>query len=156
MQLVIVAVGVKMPAWIEEGVSEYLRRMPSDLRTELREVKPESRTLSRTVPAMLALEAERIRAAIPKRAVVVVLDERGRDLDTIALAAELERWRQAAPCVAFVIGGPDGIDAELKSEAAQTLRLSSLTLPHALVRVLLAEQLYRAWSVTQNHPYHRA
>jgi 23S rRNA (pseudouridine1915-N3)-methyltransferase len=100
-------------------------------------------------------EAARIRAAIPKRSVVIALDEAGLDLTTVELAHRLERWRSEAPALTWLIGGPDGLDASLKAQATLCVRLSSLTLPHAMVRVLLAEQLYRAWSVNANHPYHR-
>jgi 23S rRNA (pseudouridine1915-N3)-methyltransferase len=156
MQLVILAVASRVPDWVETGFAEYAKRMPAEMRLELREIKPEARTQGRTPLALMQAEAQRIRAAIPKRSVLVVLDERGLDLTTLALAAHLERWRSEGVSVTWIIGGPDGIDPTLKTEAALSLRLSSLTLPHAMVRIVLAEQLYRAWSVTQNHPYHRA
>ena len=156
MQLIVAAVGNRMPRWVDTAFDEYARRMPPDLRIELREVKPEPRTSGRTAEAIRALEAERIRAVLPKRARIVSLDERGRDLTTLQLADQLQRWRGAGDDVALIIGGPDGLDSALKAEASELIRLSSLTLAHGLVRVLLAEQLYRAWSITQNHPYHRA
>ena len=105
--------------------------------------------------ALMAREAQRIRTQLPARCKLVVLDERGDDLTTAALAERLVSWQRDAAPVAIVIGGPDGIDAQLRADAHQSIRLSSLTLPHALVRVLLAEQLYRAWSVNAQHPYHR-
>ncbi|AOJ10830.1 23S rRNA (pseudouridine(1915)-N(3))-methyltransferase RlmH [Burkholderia mayonis] len=156
MKLHIVAVGHKMPGWIATGFDEYTKRMPPELRIELREVKPELRSGSRTAESVMAAEKQRIEAALPKHARVVALDERGRDWTTMQLAQALPAWQQDGRDVAFVIGGADGLDPALKSRAELLLRVSSLTLPHGMVRVLLAEQLYRAWSITQNHPYHRA
>ncbi|MCY1294742.1 Ribosomal RNA large subunit methyltransferase H [compost metagenome] len=135
MQLVIVAVGHKMPAWIETGFNEYAKRMPPELRIELREVKPEARSSSNNAATVMQREAART---------------------TVQLAAQLTDWQREGGDVAFLIGGADGLDPALKARANTLIRLSSLTLPHGMVRVLLAEQLYRAWSVTQNHPYHRA
>ncbi|KGV74864.1 23S rRNA (pseudouridine(1915)-N(3))-methyltransferase RlmH [Burkholderia pseudomallei] len=156
MKLHIVAVGHKMPGWIASGFDEYAKRMPPELRIELREVKPELRSGSRTADSVMAAEQQRIEAALPKNARVVALDERGRDWTTMQLAQALPVWQQDGRDVAFVIGGADGLAPALKSRAELLLRVSSLTLPHGMVRVLLAEQLYRAWSITQNHPYHRA
>ncbi|SMG01210.1 23S rRNA (pseudouridine(1915)-N(3))-methyltransferase RlmH [Burkholderia singularis] len=156
MKLHIVAVGHKMPDWIAAGFDEYAKRMPPELRIELREVKPELRSGTRSADSVMAAEKQRIDAALPKNARVVALDERGRDWTTMQLAQALPAWQQDGRDVAFVIGGADGLDAQLKSRAELLLRVSSLTLPHGMVRVLLAEQLYRAWSITQNHPYHRA
>lgn len=155
MKLLVVAVGHRMPAWVEAGFDEFARRMPRELPLQLVEVKAEPRTTGKTVEAMMALEAGRIEAALPPRCRRVILDERGADLTTAALARRLEAWQAEGGDVAFIVGGPDGLAPELKSTAAESLRLSSLTLPHALVRPLLAEALYRAWSVTRNHPYHR-
>ena len=124
------------------------------LKLELKAVKTEPRG-SRTVEQLMAAERERIEAAIPRGAHVVALDERGTALTTAALAARLKTWQLDAADVALVIGGPDGLDPALRASAHERIRLSDLTLPHAMVRVLLAEQLYRAWSITQNHPYHR-
>ncbi len=156
MQLVIVAVGSRMPAWVDAAFGDYASRMPPECRIVLREVRPESRTAGKTVDAMMAAEAERIRAALPKRGPRIVLDERGRDATSQAFADALAGWRDSGDDAAFVIGGPDGLARELKDEATSSLRLSSLTLPHGLARVVLAEQLYRAWSIARNHPYHRA
>jgi len=156
MQLVIVAVGQRMPGWVDDGFAEYAKRMPPEMRIELREVKPEVRGANRNAAAVMALEATRIRAALPKRARLVVLDEHGKDVTTLQLADHLADWRAGGSDVALVIGGADGLDPDLKREANLALRLSSLTLPHGMVRVLLAEQLYRAWTVLQQHPYHRA
>lgn len=155
MKLLVVAVGTRMPAWVDAGFDEYARRMPRETALEMVEIKAEARTTGKTVPAMMAAEAARIESALPARCRRVILDERGRDTTTEKLARRLEQWLAGGEDVAFIIGGPDGLDPALKATAHETLRLSSLTLPHALVRPLLAEALYRAWSVTRNHPYHR-
>ncbi|MCF7696323.1 MULTISPECIES: 23S rRNA (pseudouridine(1915)-N(3))-methyltransferase RlmH [Mycetohabitans] len=156
MKLYIVAVGHRMPDWVTRGFDEYAKRMPPELRIELREIKPEQRVSTRAVTSVMAAERTRIEAALPKGARLVALDEHGLDWTTMQLAQHLPRWQQDGRDVAFVIGGADGLDPAIKAQADLLLRLSSLTLPHAMVRVLLAEQLYRAWSITQNHPYHRA
>lgn len=155
MQLVIAAVGHKMPAWIETGFQEYAKRMPAECRIVLREVKPVERSGSRTAETVMAQERSRIEAVVPKGSRVVALDEHGLDLTTLQMADKLKLWQQERGDVTFVIGGADGLDAGFKKSADLLLRVSSLTLPHGMVRVLLAEQLYRAWSITQNHPYHR-
>lgn len=144
-----------MPPWVTQAVDEYSKRMPAECALEWREIRPESRSGGGTARQWVEREADRIRAALPAGAHRVLLDERGRDLDTRALAARLARWREDTQTVALIIGGPDGVDPALRAEAAETLRLSSLTLPHPLVRVLLAEQLYRAWAILSGHPYHR-
>jgi 23S rRNA (pseudouridine1915-N3)-methyltransferase len=156
MKLTILAVGHKMPDWITNGFDEYAKRMPPELRIELKEIKPEQRSSGRNAESVMAAERQRIEAALPKNARVIALDERGRDWTTMQLANALPGWQQDGRDVAFVIGGADGLAPEVKSRAELMLRISSLTLPHGMVRVLLAEQLYRAWSITQNHPYHRA
>lgn len=155
MKLLIVAVGTRMPKWVEAGFDEFARRMPRELPMQLVELKAEPRTTGKTVEAMMAAEAARIEAALPPRCRRVILDERGADLTTMALANRLEFWQADGQDVALIIGGPDGLAPALKTGADETLRLTSLTLPHALVRPLLAEALYRAWSVLKNHPYHR-
>ena len=155
MKLVVVAVGTRMPSWVADGYREYAKRMPPGAALELVEIKPEARTSGKTVAQMLAAEAGRIRAALPKGGRVIALDERGKDLGTIGLSVQLDAWMQEGGAVAFLIGGADGLDAALKKTCAMQLRLSSLTLPHGLARVLLAEQLYRALSIIGGHPYHR-
>ncbi|HCE08127.1 MAG TPA: 23S rRNA (pseudouridine(1915)-N(3))-methyltransferase RlmH [Oxalobacteraceae bacterium] len=155
MQLIIAAVGHKMPAWIEAGFSEYAKRMPSECRFHLKEIKPVERSASKTAETAMALERARIEAILPKGTRIIALDEHGRDLTTVQLSQLLTQWQQDGRDVTFVIGGADGLDAQFKARADQLIRVSSLTLPHGMVRVLLAEQLYRAWSITQNHPYHR-
>ncbi|MDO9419532.1 MAG: 23S rRNA (pseudouridine(1915)-N(3))-methyltransferase RlmH [Herminiimonas sp.] len=155
MQLVIAAVGHKMPAWIESGFNEYAKRMPSDCRILLKEIKPVERSGSKTAETAMALERTKIEAAVPKGARIIALDEHGKDLTSVQLSQLLKQWQQEGGDVTFVIGGADGLDADFKKNADMLIRISSLTLPHGMVRVMLAEQLYRAWSITQNHPYHR-
>lgn len=155
MKLLIVAVGTRMPAWVEAGFDEFARRMPRELPLHLVEVKAEPRTTGKTVEAMMSAEATRIEAALPARCRRVILDERGTDITTKALAQRLEAWQGEGDDVALIVGGPDGLAPTLKAGADERIRLSSLTLPHALVRPLLAEALYRAWTVQKNHPYHR-
>ncbi|MGE0312689.1 MAG: 23S rRNA (pseudouridine(1915)-N(3))-methyltransferase RlmH [Lautropia sp.] len=152
MQIRIIAVGQRMPAWVDAAVDDYLKRLAGTMRIELVIVRTQPRG---EAGALLAREAARIRQALPAGARVVALDERGEDVDSIALSRRLVRWREQAVPVAIVIGGPDGLDPALKRDAHESLRLSSLTLPHGLARVLLVEQLYRAWSIDANHPYHR-
>ena len=156
MQLVIAAVGHKMPAWIETGFQEYAKRMPPECRIILKEIKPVERSGSRTAETVMAQEREKIEAALPKGARVIALDERGRDWTSVQLSQQLVQWQQDGRDVAFVIGGADGLDPGFKAGADTLIRISSMTLPHGMVRVMLAEQLYRAWSITQNHPYHCA
>ncbi len=155
MRLLIVAVGTRMPHWVSEGYEEFARRMPRELALELMEIKSEPRTAGKPVTALLAAEAARITQALPARCRRIVLDERGQDVTTRQLAGLLAGWMAEGEDVAFIIGGADGLAPEIKAAGHATLRLSSLTLPHALVRVLLAEQLYRATSLLRNHPYHR-
>ena len=158
MRITIVAVGQRQPAWAQTAVNDYLARFPADFKVELKEVKAEPRGTKGNDPIarLLAAEAARIDAAIPRAAHLVALDERGEAWTTAELASSLGHWRDEALHPTFVIGGPDGLDPSVKQRAQMTLRLSSMTLPHALARVLLAEQLYRAWSLLTNHPYHRA
>ena len=155
MQLVIAAVGNKMPDWIEAGFGEYAKRMPAECRVVLKEIKPVDRSGSKTAETVMALERARIEAALPKGARIVALDEHGKDLSSVQLSGCLSQWLQGGRDVALVIGGADGLDPGFKAGADMLMRISSLTLPHGMVRVLLAEQLYRAWSILQNHPYHR-
>jgi len=154
MKLLIVAVGQRVPDWAQTAWDDYAKRFPSELKVELKAVKTEPRG-SKTLDTLYAAERERIEAAIPRGCRIVALDERGSNLSTVALAAKLRHWQLEAQDVALVIGGPDGLDPEFRQQAHERIRLSDLTLPHAMVRVLLIEQLYRAWSVNANHPYHR-
>jgi 23S rRNA (pseudouridine1915-N3)-methyltransferase len=154
MRLLVVAVGQRVPDWAQAAWDDYAKRFPPEMRLELKAVKTEPRA-SKTLPTLLAAERERIEAAIPKGARIVALDERGATLTTVALAAKLKDWQLENDVVALVIGGPDGLDPAFRQAAHERIRLSDLTLPHAMVRVLLAEQLYRAWSINAGHPYHR-
>lgn len=144
-----------MPGWVDEAYADFAKRMPRELPLELVEIKAEPRSVGKPAAVLMAAEAQRLRAALPPRCRRVILDERGADLTTRALAQRIENWQAGGEDVAILIGGPDGLDPALKQEAHETLRLSSLTLPHALVRVLLAEALYRATSLLKGHPYHR-
>jgi len=154
MKLVIVAVGQKVPDWAQTAYDDYAKRFPPELRVELKAVKTEPRG-SKTTETLWAAERQRIEAAIPRGARVVALDERGTTLTTQALAQQLRQWQLGGDDVALVIGGPDGLDPAFREGAHQRIRLSDMTLPHAMVRGLLIEQLYRAWSINANHPYHR-
>jgi 23S rRNA (pseudouridine1915-N3)-methyltransferase len=154
MRLGILAVGHKLPEWVAKGCAEYVKRMPRELPMSIAEIKPEPRG-SKTREQLLAAEMGRLQPALQGYARTVVLDERGADLTTLKLAQRLEDWMREGGDTAFVIGGADGIDEELKRRADDMIRLSSLTLPHAMARLILCEQLYRAVSVVRNHPYHR-
>lgn len=154
MKWLIVAVGQRMPDWAQTAYDDYAKRFPPDAKVEIKTVKTEPRG-SKTLETLLAAERARIEAVIPKGACVVVLDERGTTLTTVALAQQWRQWQLQGDDVVFVIGGPDGLDPDFRAKAHSRIRLSDMTLPHALARVLLIEQLYRAWSVNANHPYHR-
>lgn len=144
-----------MPAWVEQGYAEYAKRMPPESRLQLIEIRAEKRD-GKSTAQILATEKTRIEAACPASALRVTLDERGKPWGTIELSRNLDEWKRAGRDAAFIIGGADGLDEAIKSRADAVFSLSALTLPHALVRVILAEQLYRAASILQNHPYHRA
>ena len=154
MRLMIVAVGLKVPDWAQTAYNDYAKRFPPEIKVELKAVKTEARA-SKTVDSLLLAEKSRIEAAIARGTRIVALDERGTSVTTVALAERLKAWQLSGDDVAIVIGGPDGLEAGFKKAAHERLRLSDLTLPHAMARVLLIEQLYRAWSITINHPYHR-
>ena len=154
MKLFLVAVGQRQPAWADTAYDDFAKRFPPEMRLELKAVKAETRG-AKTAAQLMAAEAARIEAALPKGVRRVVLDERGSRVTTLQLSERLVAWQNDGRDVAIVIGGPDGLDPALKQTADETLRLSDLTLPHAFVRVLLAEALYRAWTVMVNHPYHR-
>jgi 23S rRNA (pseudouridine1915-N3)-methyltransferase len=153
MRFLVVAVGHRMPAWVNAGFAEYAGRMPRDARIELLAIKP----AARSAPLQRVLEAEgkRVLGALPAGCIRVVLDERGALLGTMDLVRRIERWRQAGRDVAFLVGGADGLHERVRQAADLAWSLSPLTLPHGLVRVMLAEQLYRALSILHNHPYHR-
>ena len=143
-----------MPSWAQTAWDDYAKRFPHEIKVELKAVKTEPRG-SKTLETLYAAERTRIEAAIPKGTRIVALDERGTNLTTVALAEKLKAWQLSGDDVALVIGGPDGIDPAFRNAAHERIRLSDMTLPHAFARVLLIEQLYRAWSINANHPYHR-
>lgn len=154
MRLTVVAVGQRVPDWAQTAWDDYAKRFPFEIKVELKAVKTEPRG-SKTLETLYAAERSRIEAAVPKGNRVVVLDERGATLSTKALAAKLQAWQLSGDDISLVIGGPDGVEPAFKQAAHELIRLSDLTLPHAMARVLLIEQLYRAWSINANHPYHR-
>lgn len=155
MKLLILAVGHKMPSWISEGFNEYAKRMPREAKVELVEIKPEPRTTGKTVNQIMEAEAQRIQAALPKDVLRIALDERGAHWTTKQLAQQMQDWMGGGRDVAFMIGGADGLHESVRNSANQLIALSAMVLPHGMVRVLLAEQLYRAHSLLNNHPYHR-
>ena len=154
MRLWIIAVGTKMPEWVDAAFAEYAKRMPREARIELVEIKPEKRS-GKATQQILDAERERILAALPQNCQLLALDERGVALTTRQLAQAMAEWMGGGQDVAFVIGGADGLHEEIKRSARRLLALSAMTLPHGLARVVLAEQLYRALTVLQNYPYHR-
>ncbi len=155
MRVTILSVGHRMPAWIQSGYEEYVRRMPPEIRVELVELKPEERGAGRSREKAKALEGERMLAAVSPGATLFALDERGKTVSTQQLSVMLAAWMREATHPVFAIGGADGLAPAVRQCAAMSLSLSALTLPHGLVRVVLAEQLYRAWSILAGHPYHR-
>ncbi len=155
MKLLIFAVGNKMPSWITEGFNEYAKRMPREAKIELTEIKPEARNSSKPAAQIMEAEAQRIRAALPASALRIVLDEHGATFTTKQLAQLMQDWMRQGRDIAFIIGGADGLHESVKQQAQQLMALSTFTLPHGMVRVVLAEQLYRAHSLLHNHPYHR-
>jgi len=154
MRLWVIAVGQRSPKWAQEAFEDFHKRFPPDWRVTLKTVKTQARE-GEPSAKLMAQEAERLRQALPPGALVVALDERGKNYTTLALSKAIQSWSLEFADIAFVIGGPDGLDPLFKSEARHLMRLSDMTLPHAMVRVLLIEQLYRAWSIQNAHPYHR-
>ena len=155
MKLRLLAVGTKMPAWVEQGYREYAKRLPSDCALELVEINPGHRAKNTSKEKAMQQEAEALKKAIRPQDHVVALDVKGKPWSTEQLAENLSNWRMQGGDVALLIGGPDGMTQDVLSLAKQRWSLSNLTLPHPLVRVLMAEQLYRAWSILQGHPYHK-
>jgi 23S rRNA (pseudouridine1915-N3)-methyltransferase len=156
MKVHVLTVSHKQPAWVHDACAEYEKRLPREWAFRVVEVKPEPRTSGVTAERVQAAEAVRLQAAVPKGARVVALDERGDAWPTRTFAERLDRWQHDGRAVVFVIGGADGLDEEIKKRAAALVRLSSLTLPHALAQVVLVEQIYRAATLLTGHPYHRA
>ena len=155
MRITLLAVGHKAPGWVQEGFNEYARRMPPEARLELVELKPEERGPGRSADRARTLEGERILAAVPQGGTLIALDERGKSVTTQGLSVMLADWMRDGSHPTFAIGGADGLSEAVRARAAKLVSLSALTLPHALVRVVLAEQLYRAWTILARHPYHR-
>jgi 23S rRNA (pseudouridine1915-N3)-methyltransferase len=151
----VVAIGQRQPGWADAAWDDFAKRFPPEMRLELKALKAEPRSTGKTAAQCMAAEAARFEAALPKGVRRVVLDEHGSRLSSAQLAERLGFWRGDGRDVALLIGGPDGLAPALKASADETLRLSDLTLPHAFARVLLAEALYRAWSLGTGHPYHR-
>lgn len=156
MKLLVAAVGQRMPAWVDEAWKDYARRFPPNLPLELKEIRMPSRTRNADVVAAREAEGEALTAGAPAGALVVALDERGTPWTTEELASRLEDWMHEGRDPVFMIGGPDGLSPACRKRADLCWSLGGATYPHALVRVIVAEQLYRAWTITQNHPYHRA
>ena len=159
LTITLISVSHKQPKWVTEAFDEYAKRLPArELKLECKELKPEARE-GKTIAHAMSLEADKIQAVLsnlPRGALVLALDERGKDLTSVGLAEQLGQWQLNHNHVALIVGGADGLSAEFKKQCSGLIRLSSLTLPHGMVRVLLAEQIYRAYSININHPYHRA
>jgi 23S rRNA (pseudouridine1915-N3)-methyltransferase len=156
MRISIVAVGTRMPAWVGQGMTEYTKRLPRELNLAWREIPLAKRGKDAAPPSVCAAEGEQILKAIPAGDRVIALDVQGKRISTEKLAQQLAAWQMSGDNYSILIGGPDGLSPACVARADQCWSLSDLTLPHPLVRVLLAEQLYRAWTITVNHPYHRA
>ncbi|GLR70490.1 23S rRNA (pseudouridine(1915)-N(3))-methyltransferase RlmH [Agaribacter marinus] len=155
MQVQIIAVGNKMPKWVVEGSNEYLKRFPSDFRVEFTEISPGKRSKSVNIQNIIDAEGKKCLDAIPKGNKIIALEVKGKAWDTPQLAKQLDSWKMDGRNVSLLIGGPEGLSQDCKNAAEQWWSLSPLTLPHPMVRIIVSEALYRAWSVTQNHPYHR-
>lgn len=156
MRILLLAVGQKMPAWVEQGYREFAQRMPAEARLELKEIAPGKRGKNADIQRIVEDEGQRLMAAIPKSAHIVVLDVKGKSYSTEQLAERMNDWMHSGQDICLLVGGPEGLSEECRAMAHEKWSLSALTFPHPLVRVILAEQLYRAWSVLRNHPYHRA
>lgn len=156
MRATIVAIGHRPPAWVESGLNEYAKRLPPQLRLEVSLLKPEERASGVTAEKVREREGERLIAAIPKESAVLALDERGTAVSTQGLSVMLAGWLRDGTNPAFLIGGAEGLSPAVKERSDKLLSVSALTLPHEMVRILLVEQLYRAWTILANHPYHRA
>jgi len=155
MKITLIAVGTKMPSWVTEAYSEYTKRLPPELAIKLIEIPATKRTKNTDLQRVIAQEGASMSAAIPPGDFIVALSERGKLWDTQAFAQQLQNWRQKGQGLTLLIGGPEGLSNECLNKAHMQWSLSPLTWPHPLVRVMLAEQLYRAWTLLSNHPYHR-
>jgi 23S rRNA (pseudouridine1915-N3)-methyltransferase len=156
MQFIVAAIGQRMPAWVQQGWAEYARRLPRPFTLELREVPLLKRSRNADIGSLRKRESDALLDCVPPGFRIIVLDERGRQRSTMELAQQMENWMREERGVCFLVGGPDGLSQQCRQQAHDNWSLGQLTLPHPLVRTILAEQLYRAWSITQNHPYHRA
>ena len=156
MQIHLITVGNRMPSWVKTGYDEYAKRLPRECELVLKEIPLAQRGKNCDITRLISEEGERMRAAIPAQAQVVALEVTGKSWSTPELASAMKRWLENGRPVALLVGGPDGLDASVKAKASEYWSLSALTFPHPLVRIILAEQLYRAWSILNNHPYHRA
>lgn len=155
MRIHIIAVGTRMPAWVNSACEEYARRLPPHCRFEIKEINSGKRTKGSDIARVLRDEGERLLAALPKDCEVIALERTGRQIDTIYMAKQMKQWLSGGRDIALLIGGPEGLSAAFLERADTQWSLSALTLAHPVVRVVLAEQLYRAWSILENHPYHR-
>ena len=155
MQLLVAAIGQRMPAWVNDAWGEYAKRFPRGMTLDLQELPLARRSRNMAVERLRAQEGDALLAAVPRNYRVIALDERGKEWSTAELADRLKSWMQEEHGVGFLVGGPDGLPQSCRDKADDVWSLSRLTLPHPMVRALLAEQLYRAWTITQNHPYHR-
>lgn len=155
MKIQVLAIGQKMPEWVLQAVDEYTRRMPPHLRVEFRELAAEHRGKNADLKRIMDREGERLLEAIPRGAYAIALDRSGKQLSTLEWSGQMKDWMSGGRDIVILIGGPDGLPAEVLRRSDVAWSLSRLTFAHPLVRVLLAEQLYRAWSITENHPYHR-
>lgn len=155
MQIDLIAVGKKMPGWIETAVKEYSKRLPKNIQFKIIEITPAMRGKNNNADNYKQKEQEKIEAALSAKSIVIALDECGKSISSQQLAEQLQTWNDEQQHVSIIIGGADGLSDSLKKKAHQLWSLSAMTLPHGLVRVMMIEQLYRAWSITQNHPYHR-
>lgn len=156
MRISLIAVGTRMPAWVEAGVNEYRKRLPPEIQFDIREIALGKRGKNADIARAMSEEGEAMQAAITPRDRVIALDVRGKSLSTEQLAAKLAGWQMEGDDISLLVGGPDGLAPACLDRAAERWSLSALTLPHPLVRVLIAEQIYRAWSINHNHPYHRS
>jgi len=155
MAIKLLAVGRNMPEWVNQAYADYVKRLPPEFSLDLREIRPENRGKNDNIPKIIEVESKKILEAIPAQHTLIVLDQRGKAWNTHQLAEHLKLWREEQAKLCFIIGGPDGLSEDCRQKADYIWSLSSLTLPHPLVRVIIAEQIYRAWSILTHHPYHR-
>ncbi len=155
MKISLISVGGKMPGWISEGYNEYAKRLPKEINPKMIDLPLANRNKNSNTEKLKADEGKQILAALPKGSIMVALDVEGKALSTQGLTQKIQNWQMQGTHVSLVIGGPDGLSKECLKHASELWSLSALTMPHPLVRVVLIEQLYRAWTITQNHPYHK-